>query len=43
VEELKAEIEAMRKSGSTVTMPSGPELKAVIEEKLGKKIPSAST
>ena len=38
VEELKGEIEAMRKSGNMVTMPSGQELKAVIEEKIGRKI-----
>ncbi|KAK2764864.1 lysophospholipid acyltransferase [Arachnomyces sp. PD_36] len=38
VEELKGEIEAMKKSGQTVSMPSGEELKAAIEEKLGKKL-----
>lgn len=37
VDELKREIEAMKKSGKTVSMPTGEELKRAIEEKIGRK------
>lgn len=39
VQEIRAEIESRRRRGSTVTMPTGEELKAAIEEKLGRKFP----
>lgn len=38
VDEMKAEIEELKKSGKTVSMPSGEELKSAIEEKVGRKL-----
>ncbi|EEH16836.1 hypothetical protein PABG_06923 [Paracoccidioides brasiliensis Pb03] len=38
MKEIKLEIEARRRKGSVVTMPSGQELKALLEEKLGRKL-----
>ena len=38
VQEIKAEIEARRKRGSTAQMPSGEELKANVERKIGRKL-----
>lgn len=37
VEEIKGEIGARNRRGSTVTMPSGEELKAAVEERIGRK------
>ncbi|PYH98890.1 MBOAT family protein [Aspergillus ellipticus CBS 707.79] len=39
VQEIKAEIEARRRRGSVVTMPTGEELKAAVEDKIGHKLP----
>ncbi|KAF9883310.1 lysophospholipid acyltransferase [Aspergillus nanangensis] len=39
VQEIKSEIESRRRRGSAVTMPSGEELKAVVEIKIGRKLP----
>ncbi|EEQ90171.1 hypothetical protein RJZ56_003066 [Blastomyces dermatitidis] len=38
VNEVKREIELRKRRGSVVTMPSGQELKAAVEEKLGRKL-----
>lgn len=39
VDEIRKEVEARRKRGSmNVSMPTGNEMKAAVEEKLGKKI-----
>ncbi|KAF7162250.1 hypothetical protein CNMCM5623_007645 [Aspergillus felis] len=38
VQEIKAELEARRRHGSVVGMPTGEELKAAVEDKLGRKI-----
>jgi lysophospholipid acyltransferase len=38
IREIREEVEARRRRGSKVTMPTGPELKAVVEDKLGKKL-----
>ncbi|KLJ10549.1 hypothetical protein EMPG_14069 [Blastomyces silverae] len=38
VNEVKREIELRKRRGSVVTMPSGRELKAAVEEKLGRKL-----
>lgn len=38
VREIKAEVEARRRRGSTVRMPTGRELKQVVEEKIGRKL-----
>ncbi|GAQ41122.1 lysophospholipid acyltransferase [Aspergillus tubingensis] len=38
VQEIRGEIEARRRRGSAVTMPSGEELKAVVENKIGRKL-----
>ena|SRR6266536_6037611 len=38
LQEIKQEVEIRRRKGSKVTMPSGPELKAAVEERLGKKL-----
>ncbi|PGH06624.1 lysophospholipid acyltransferase [Blastomyces parvus] len=38
VNEIKREIELRKRRGSVVTMPSGQELKAAVEEKLGRKL-----
>jgi lysophospholipid acyltransferase len=39
VQEIKAEIESRRRRGSVVTMPTGAELKAAVEGKIGRKLP----
>ncbi|KAL4898504.1 MBOAT, membrane-bound O-acyltransferase family-domain-containing protein [Aspergillus ambiguus] len=39
VQEIKSEIEARRRRGSVVTMPTGEELKAAVEGKIGRKLP----
>ncbi|KAL5360927.1 MBOAT, membrane-bound O-acyltransferase family-domain-containing protein [Aspergillus floccosus] len=39
VQEIKAEIESRRRRGSVVTMPTGEELKAAVEDKIGRKLP----
>ncbi|OJJ43746.1 hypothetical protein ASPZODRAFT_169051 [Penicilliopsis zonata CBS 506.65] len=39
VQEIKTEIETRRRRGSVVTMPTGDELRRVIESKLGRKLP----
>jgi len=36
--EIKTEVEMRRRKGSKVTMPSGPELRGAVEEKLGRKL-----
>lgn len=38
VAEIKAEIESRGRRGSTVKMPTGAELKAAVEQKLGRKL-----
>jgi lysophospholipid acyltransferase len=38
VQEIKSEIESRRRRGSMVTMPTGEELKAAIEGKIGRTI-----
>jgi lysophospholipid acyltransferase len=38
VQEIKAEIEARGRRGSVATMPTGEELKAAVEEKIGRKL-----
>ncbi|EYE97245.1 lysophospholipid acyltransferase [Aspergillus ruber CBS 135680] len=38
VQEIKGEIDARNRRGSTATMPSGAELKAAVEEKIGRKL-----
>lgn len=38
VQEIKAEFEARRRRGSVVGVPTGEELKAAVEAKLGRKI-----
>ncbi|KAK2778553.1 lysophospholipid acyltransferase [Emmonsiellopsis sp. PD_33] len=38
VQEIKSEIEARRRRGSVVSMPSGKELKAAVEQKIGRKL-----
>lgn len=38
VKEIRAEIESVRKSGESVAMPSGQELKSAVEGKIGKKL-----
>lgn len=38
VQEIKAEIEARGRRGSAATMPTGEELKAAVEEKIGRKL-----
>lgn len=35
VQEVKSEIESRRRRGSVVTMPTGEELKAAVEDKIG--------
>lgn len=37
VQEIKEEVEARRRRGISVSMPTGPDMKAAVEEKLGKK------
>ncbi|PYI10851.1 MBOAT family protein [Aspergillus sclerotiicarbonarius CBS 121057] len=38
VQEIRSEIESRRRRGSVVTMPTGEELKAVVESKIGRKL-----
>ena len=38
ISEIRDEVEARRKRGQSIDMPSGADLKAVVEDKLGKKI-----
>lgn len=38
VQEIKAEIEARKKSGNVVAMPTGEELKTAVEGKIGRKL-----
>ena len=38
VQEIKAEIESRKRKGSVVDMPSGEELKASVERKVGHKL-----
>ncbi|RAK94876.1 lysophospholipid acyltransferase [Aspergillus ibericus CBS 121593] len=38
VQEIRSEIESRRRRGSAVTMPTGEELKAVVESKIGRKL-----
>lgn len=38
VQEIKEEIDARNRRGSTVGMPSGEELKAAVEERIGRKL-----
>lgn len=38
IQEIKTEIESRRRNGSAVTMPTGEELKAAIEQKIGRQL-----
>lgn len=38
LDEIREEVESRRRRGSKVTMPSGPELRAAVENKIGKKL-----
>lgn len=38
VKEVKQEVEARRRRGQSISMPSGADMKAAVEDKLGKKI-----
>lgn len=38
VQEVKSEIESRRRRGSVVTMPTGEELKAAVEDKIGRPL-----
>lgn len=38
IDEIKQEVDARRRRGSTVTMPSGESLKRAIEERIGRKL-----
>lgn len=38
VNEIKSEIDSRRRRGSAVTMPSGDELKAAVEQKIGRQL-----
>ncbi|KAK4691299.1 lysophospholipid acyltransferase, partial [Lecanoromycetidae sp. Uapishka_2] len=38
VEEIREEVEARRKRGQSINMPTGAELRAIVESKLGKKL-----
>ena len=38
IREIQEEVESRRRRGSKVTMPTGQELRAVVESKLGKKL-----
>lgn len=38
VNEIKSEIDSRHRRGSTVTMPSGEELKVAVEQKIGRKL-----
>lgn len=42
VEEIKQEIEMRRRKGSKVTMPTGQELRKIIEDKLDRQVPAKS-
>ena len=39
VEEIKTEVEARRRRGSVVKMPTGTDMKRAVEEKIGYKLP----
>jgi len=38
VKEIKEEVEARRRRGTSASMPTGQNMKAAVEEKLGKKL-----
>lgn len=38
VQEIREEVEARRRRGHSINMPTGGEMKAAVEKKLGKKI-----
>ena len=38
VQEIRAEVESRRRRGSKVGMPTGADMRAAVEEKIGKKI-----
>lgn len=38
VKEIKEEVEARRRRGQSISMPTGADMKAAVENKLGKKI-----
>lgn len=38
VQEIKAEIESRRRQGKSTAMPTGEDLKAAVEEKIGRKL-----
>ena len=38
VNEIREEVEARRRRGQSISMPSGADMKAAVEDKLGKKI-----
>ena len=38
VQEIKEEVEARRRRGQSISMPTGTDMKAAVEDKLGKKI-----
>lgn len=38
VQEIKEEVEARRRRGQSISMPTGAAMKAAVEDKLGKKI-----
>lgn len=38
LEEIRAEVEVRRRRGSTIVMPTGSELRKMVEEKLGRKL-----
>jgi lysophospholipid acyltransferase len=42
IDEIKQEVDARRRRGSTATMPSGENLKRAIEERIGRKLEFAS-
>ena len=38
VKEIKEEVEAKRRRGQSISMPIGTDMKAAVEDKLGKKL-----
>lgn len=38
VKEIKEEVEVRRRRGQSISMPTGGDMKAAVEDKLGKKI-----
>ena len=38
VKEIREEVEARRRRGQSINMPTGADLKAIVETKLGKKV-----